>query len=518
MLRISIFILISLLVPMIISLVSSVINKSKIVKLLMLVGLIMIFISNNILFTDLLNQELGIVAIYIFIILSIILFDTLGGVISLLVSLPVLILSDISVISLTYQILFFLITILFLGRVFNIIQNKLKNSIQLNLKLSSQIKELRGLREVSALLQGTLELDKILHIILSSVTAGSGLEFNRAILFLIAGEDNVLKGNIGIGPLNQEEGLKIWENIAKDKINLEEMIFIQQELEATHIELNDLIQNLVFDLNKDNIATKAIENQESYNIKWMNPDDNFQCELAAKLGMEAFALVPLIVKGNVIGILTVDNIVNQKEITYEDIDSLLPFANQAAIAIQNAKLNKLKEDMVIKDNLTGLYNQRFFQTSIKDKIEECRERETCLALMMIDIDYFKVYNDNNGHPAGNEALKQLSSILASNVRDEDIVCRFGGEEFSIILPNISEELALSIADRIRRKVSESKFKNQETQPKAKVTISVGVAVFPKDASGDRELLNVADEALYYAKLCGRDNVKLYKDYLRDKKK
>jgi len=481
---------------------------------LLLSGLLIVFIINYLLFGNSVNSIIGIASLYLLIVASTILMGTKGGVITSIVILPVLIWAEFGIREIGYHLSFFLFISLVSGCLNSMVRDKIESIIELNMGLSNQIKELRVLREISAILQGTLELDKVLQIILSAVTAGYGLEFNRAILFLIDDEnENMLTGKIGIGPLDQQEGLQTWQNVAKDKINLEGMIAVQEQLELSDKKLNDIIQNLSFKLDKEHIATRVIRNKETYNIKVMDPDDKFECTLAAELAMEAFAIVPLIVKGRAIGVLVVDNIANKREITYKSIDSLLPFANQAALAIQNAKLHKLKEDMAVKDNLTGIYNQRHFQTSLQQEIEFAKEREASLALLMMDIDYFKAYNDNNGHPAGNEALKQLSKILEDNTRDNDVVCRFGGEEFAIILPNVFSDVAYAIAERIRSKVADSYFKNQETQPNGNVTISVGIGIFPDDASTDRELLNVADEALYYAKSSGRNNVKLYQEYL-----
>ncbi|OCL27957.1 hypothetical protein U472_01795 [Orenia metallireducens] len=512
MIKIILFLLISVILPIILIIVSSFNRKLTANSYLLLSGLMIIFIINYSLFGNPINGIIGTASLYLFIVASTILTGTKGGLMTSLAVLPALIWSDFNTIEIFYHLSLFLFISLVSGCSNNMIKEKIKSIIKLNMELSNQIKELRVLREISAILQGTLELDKVLQIILSAVTAGYGLEFNRAILFLIDDEDeSKLTGKIGIGPLDKREGLQTWQNVAKDKINLEGMIAVQEELELSDKKLNDIIQNLSFKLDKDHIASKVIKDKEPYNIKLMNPDDKFQCTLAAKLAMEAFAIVPLIVKGSAIGVLVVDNIANKREITYKSIDSLLPFANQAALAIQNAKLHKLKENMAVKDNLTGIYNQRHFQTSLEQEIENAKRTGNSLALLMMDIDYFKAYNDNNGHPAGNEALKLLSRILQDNTRENDIVCRFGGEEFAIILPNVLEDVAYTIAERIRAMVADTPFKNQETQPNGNVTISVGIGMFPEDASTDRELLNVADEALYHAKSCGRNNVKLHKN-------
>ncbi|WP_027340738.1 sensor domain-containing diguanylate cyclase [Halonatronum saccharophilum] len=499
----NVFYLLLIVIPILVILFYSLFNldqhQSKLIRSIALLLILLIYKS--------FFGDLSIFTIYSYMVISILVGGIKGGIVSLLFSLLFVFLYQWNFIHIVY----FVVILLIGGDIYYKVESGLKKNIALNLNLAGQIKELRVLRETSAILQGTLELNKVLQIIISSITAGYGLGFNRAILFLV--DEGKIKGELGIGPLTRQEGLQTWQNVAANKINLEDMISIQEELELSDKRLNDIVKEISIDLGNNNIATKVIEEMIPYNISTINPDDKFQVQLAAKLNMGSFALVPLIVKGKTIGLISVDNIANQRKITYKKIDSLMPFANQAALAIENARLHKLKEDMAIKDNLTGLYNQRYFQISLEEKIEESKNLEKPMALLMIDIDYFKVYNDNNGHPLGNESLVKLAKILDDSVRDDDIVCRFGGEEFAIILPNVSEELALVIAQRVRERVFKTEFKKEQTQPNGSVTISTGIGIFPEDAKTDRELLNVADEALYYAKNSGRNNVKTYKEYL-----
>lgn len=157
------------------------------------------------------------------------------------------------------------------------------------------------------------------------------------------------------------------------------------------------------------------------------------------------------------------------------------------------------------DGLTELYNHRYFQETLKNQVEIAKRYNQTFSLIIIDIDFFKKFNDTYGHQAGDAVLKQVAQTLKKNSRTTDVVCRYGGEEMSIILPNTSLEEALLSANRFNKAVEEKEFYiNSNTT--SKVTISVGVATFPQDAETAQELIEKADKGLYYAKKHGRNQV------------
>ena len=141
-----------------------------------------------------------------------------------------------------------------------------------------------------------------------------------------------------------------------------------------------------------------------------------------------------------------------------------------------------------------------------------------LSLIFLDIDYFKHYNDLYGHQKGDEALKKIGKILKNIARENDLVSRYGGEEFAINLPNTSEEEATKIAERIRNKVEKTYFEGQENQPNANFTVSVGIAVFPDKAKSELELVKCADDALYRAKFFHKNRVETYVSVLDELKR
>jgi diguanylate cyclase (GGDEF)-like protein/PAS domain S-box-containing protein len=158
------------------------------------------------------------------------------------------------------------------------------------------------------------------------------------------------------------------------------------------------------------------------------------------------------------------------------------------------------------DDLTGIYNHRFFIQQLTMEVERQKRYSTPLSLLMIDIDYFKHYNDTNGHLAGDQALRAIAMLIQHAVRQTDIVARYGGEEFSAILINAGKEGAKKIAERVRRSVAETRFPNESFQPNGDLTVSIGVGTFSPTISTLTDLIREADNALYRAKRAGRNRV------------
>lgn len=157
------------------------------------------------------------------------------------------------------------------------------------------------------------------------------------------------------------------------------------------------------------------------------------------------------------------------------------------------------------DGLTELYNHRYFQETLQNQIEISKRYNQPFSLIIVDIDFFKKFNDTYGHQAGDAVLRQVAQTLKKNSRTTDFVCRYGGEEMSIILPNTTAEEAIFSAKRMNKAVEEKDFQLNATET-GKVTISVGVATFPDNAETGQDLIEHADKGLYYAKEHGRNQV------------
>lgn len=177
--------------------------------------------------------------------------------------------------------------------------------------------------------------------------------------------------------------------------------------------------------------------------------------------------------------------------------------------------SKELKNLVNIDEITGLYNHRYFQEFLQKSIDNADKEKQEVSLLFMDIDYFKNFNDVNGHQAGDLLLKEVSQIMKYCIRSTDVVARYGGEEFAAILPNTTENSAVKIGERIRSVIQNTYFKGQENQPGKNITISIGVSSYPKRAVSKHQLINTADDALYRAKAFSRNRVELYHSVLDD---
>ncbi|PLY01892.1 MAG: diguanylate cyclase response regulator [Desulfuromonas sp.] len=171
---------------------------------------------------------------------------------------------------------------------------------------------------------------------------------------------------------------------------------------------------------------------------------------------------------------------------------------------QLVSANKALKELAVRDGLTGLYNHRYFQEALTVEVLRCKRHERIFSVIFIDVDNFKQYNDTNGHPEGDNALKSISDLISSRLRASDILARYGGEEFILLLPEANKDFAAEVGEEIRKLIEQHPFSGEESQPKGKLTISLGVATFKEDGENGSSLLEKADERLYRAKADGRN--------------
>ena len=180
-------------------------------------------------------------------------------------------------------------------------------------------------------------------------------------------------------------------------------------------------------------------------------------------------------------------------------------ADQVGLALSNLRLQESLRDQAIRDPMTGLFNRRYMQESLDRELRRARRRHMPLGVIMIDIDHFKHFNDTFGHAAGDALLREMGALLQRHTRAEDIACRYGGEEFTLILLEASAEDTQERATHLRQEAGRLSVEYGH-QPLGAITISVGVAVFPDHGAAADALLKAADSALYRAKAGGRDRV------------
>ena len=181
------------------------------------------------------------------------------------------------------------------------------------------------------------------------------------------------------------------------------------------------------------------------------------------------------------------------------------FADNISLSFANILLRETLHDQSVRDPLTRAYNRRYMEESLERELTRVRRKNGHAGLILLDIDHFKDFNDTFGHAAGDQVLKQLADLLMRHVRGEDVVCRMGGEEFLMILPETDGGVTLQRAEAIRAAV-ELMNRGEDRQRMGPITVSVGVAAFPEDGAAREELLEKADQAMYRAKRSGRNRV------------
>ena len=223
----------------------------------------------------------------------------------------------------------------------------------------------------------------------------------------------------------------------------------------------------------------------------------------------SFISYPIIIGGRKIGVLNVTDKSGGRTFDEVDLGLLDIIGPQVALALERAEWQERATEfqlMSITDPLTALPNRRYLEERLMEELNRSKRYDYPMSFLMIDIDDFKAYNDNNGHQAGDLALQITAHCLKSALRSADVASRYGGEEFCILLPQTGIVEAGAIADRIRQRVSSTHFPHGKTQPLGHVTISIGVSTFSSVVNTSENIIAAADRALYQAKNMGKDRI------------
>jgi diguanylate cyclase (GGDEF)-like protein/PAS domain S-box-containing protein len=277
---------------------------------------------------------------------------------------------------------------------------------------------------------------------------------------------------------------------------------------------------LLFDSTREKIETPAESSQCTLPIKNVGPDDCWALRTGrihlvtagdhtaecghATTGQYSYCCLPLLAHGEAIGVLNFQ-MIELGELPQAVMSLANMFAEQVSLSVANIQLREALRNESIRDPLTGLYNRRYLEEMLERETRRSVRAEHGLGLLMLDLDHFKSFNDTYGHDAGDTVLRETAAFLLKSVRTEDIVCRFGGEEFIVILPVADLRVTQARAERIRSKLRELPVLHQG-QSLGMITVSVGVAELPQHGTSPKELIEAADAALYRAKREGRDRV------------
>ncbi len=215
-----------------------------------------------------------------------------------------------------------------------------------------------------------------------------------------------------------------------------------------------------------------------------------------KLNIKVVA--PVLYSERLHGIIGIGDKLYASKFEQTDFELFHVLVNIISISIENATHYEEVKNLSLTDAMTNLHNYRYFSIRLKEELNRARRNKAKVSLLILDIDHFKNYNDTLGHQTGDEALRTLGRVLKSTVRDEDVVSRYGGEEFCIILPGISKSGIIPLGERVRKIIELHKFYKETVQPGGKITVSLGGATYPDDARNPDDLIQRADQALYKA--------------------
>lgn len=238
--------------------------------------------------------------------------------------------------------------------------------------------------------------------------------------------------------------------------------------------------------------------------------------LLAQTHSGPLAKVPLAARGNIVGSVTVDNHRSRTLISPEEVRILQIIADTASMAVENSRLYMVMRDLSVRDELTGLYNRRHLHERADADIANASRHNLPVSLLLLDLDHFKQLNDLNDHLVGDAALKKVAQVLQDSTRGIDTVARFGGEEMVIVLPQTGTEGAQRVGEKLRAAIETTSFRGEKLLPGGKLTVSVGIATYPRDGGTFKELLECADKAMYRAKRNGRNRVELIEGQCEEK--
>jgi diguanylate cyclase (GGDEF)-like protein len=391
-------------------------------------------------------------------------------------------------------------------------------------ELSQLLKDLEFRSAVTAAMLETLDLDQILYVILSGITSGDGLGFNRAFLFLDDETGRHLRVTMALGPASTDDAHHIWERIDRDKLTLPDLLRRHEDYRARSSEQQDLGKKLsglqlpvtgleVLALPRERlmvsgtvplarVLARCLLNSSPFcsNVLTLTHDAGTE-----QMEFRNIAIVPLAVANRLIGAIVADNIFTGTAVSDRDLGRMHSLCNLAALAIDRARLHAKTVAMAEVDGLTGVYNRRYYEQELRRCLEAARRTGQLLAIIVFDLDHFKQVNDEHGHLVGDQMLQEVARLLVANVRQADKVARYGGEEFVLLLSDTGPEAAQQVAEKLCQLVKATRLAGGKLTG---LTLSAGVAV-TTGWDAPEELFDRADRALYQAKQHGRDQVVIW---------
>jgi diguanylate cyclase (GGDEF)-like protein len=356
-------------------------------------------------------------------------------------------------------------------------------------QLEAQAATTSTILEVANSLIGSFDVDAMLTRIAQAIRHALGFEVVVFALHDAKRDEFERRAHAGLD--------EVWEEMRKKRVSSTEIMpFFNQEFR---------VSNSFF------VSHTAL--RQSEHGVFVRPDD--AGHRPDEWHENDMLLVPLMSGEEMVGYLSVRDPHDKSIPTIGEVQTLEIFAVQAVTALQSARQYEEIRRLTFIDGLTPAYNHRYFQEALSKEVNRHARSGHDFALAMLDIDNFKRVNDSFGHPVGDEILKGLVEVLMTNARESDVVSRYGGEEFAIIFPDTPAASAKDAANRMRELIERRDFAASQLTRTLRVTISVGVAVYPHDGATSTDLISRADAALYFAKKNGKNQVALAADLSDD---
>ncbi len=356
------------------------------------------------------------------------------------------------------------------------------------IQLESHAATMSTILDVSNSLIGQFEIDAALTRIAHAIRKALGFESVVFALHDPRRDEYVRRAQAGMDD--------VWEEVRKKHVSSTEIAaFLNPEFRVSN---SYFVSHTALRKSEHDFFVRPEDADDGY----LKPDEWHDNDLL---------IVPLMRADEMLGYLSVREPHDRRIPSVEKVQTLEVFATQAVTALQSARQYEEIKRLTFIDALTPAYNHRFFQEALSKEITRHARTGHELALAMLDIDNFKKINDTYGHPVGDEILKGLVEELMTNARDSDVVARYGGEEFAIIFPDTPASSASDAANRMREIVARRVFRLQHIDRTLHITVSIGVAVYPRDGMTSAELISRADAALYFAKKNGKNQVAVAAD-------
>ncbi len=345
-----------------------------------------------------------------------------------------------------------------------------------------------ALRRLTRAMLETQSIHRLRQITLLGMTSGAALGFNRAALFVYDEQARALVGVSAIGPHDDGEAHRIWESIETHDRTLEDLI---EEHAASDVDtrFEALVRTLECPISDDDEAAAALA--ASGPLIFTRPQA-VNPAIAALEPPEEFMVCAIKLRGKPLGVVVADNRYSRAPIDPEALDFISFLLDAAALVLENLRLLESVETLARHDGLTGLFNRREFETRLQEEQSRAQRLGSQCGLLLLDLDHFKAVNDTLGHRAGDELLQAVGVLLRSTLRAHDIVARFGGDEFAVLVTDTSDEQVLAIARRIGA--------GALTRG---ISLSIGGSLWPREDMEFSVLFAEADASLYEAKRAGR---------------